>query len=78
MFSDDNDSPATQIETNFLYYVSGGYWEFSKKVNERLADIKFVFTGTVTLKLITKHEYTFQEDPNSPEIYKMLKSKNKK
>ena len=59
MFSDDNDSLATQVEINFLCYVSGGYWEFPKKVNEKLGDMMFVFIGPVTLKSITKCEYTF-------------------
>ena len=53
VFSDDNESPATQVEINFLHYVSGRYWG------------------------LTKCEYMFQEDPNSLEIYKMLKNKNK-
>ena len=78
VFSDDNDSPTTQVEINFLHYVSRGYWEFPKKVDEKLVDIKFVFTGPVTPKSITRGGYTFQEDPNSLEIYKMLRNKNKK
>ena len=54
VFSDDNDSHATLVEINFVHYVSGGYWEFPKKVNEKLFHIKFVFIGPVTLKSITK------------------------
>ena len=48
MFSDENDSPATKVEINFLDYVSGGCWGFPKKVNEKLVDINFVFIGPVT------------------------------
>ena len=78
LFSDDNDSPATQIEINFAHYVSCMYWEFPKKVNEKLvASSLCCNTGPVTLKSIM-HEYKFQEDSNSLEIYKMLKNKNKK
>ena len=68
MFSDDNESPATQLEINFLYYVSGGYWKFPKKVDEKLVDIKFVFIAPTTPKSVTKHGYTFQEDQNFLEM----------
>ena len=78
LFFDDNDSPATQIEINFAHYVCRMYWEFPKKVNEKLvASSLCCNTGPVTLKSIM-HEYMFQEDSNSLEIYKMLKNKNKK
>ena len=78
MFSNDNDSPTTQVEINVLHYVSDGYWEFQKKVDEKLVDIKFVFIGPVTPKSITKWGYTFQEEQNSLEMYQILKNKNKK
>ena len=38
----------------------------------------FVFIGPVKPKSVTKCGYTFQEDQNSLEMYKMLKNKNKK
>ena len=60
MFSDDNDSPTNQVEINFLHYVSCEYWEFQKKMNEKLIEIKFLFIGLVTLKSITKCEQTFK------------------
>ena len=77
MFSDDNDSPAAQAEITFIHCIPGGYWEFTKKVDEKFFDIKFVFIGSVTLKSITKCGYTLQEDPSSLEIYKKLKNTHK-
>ena len=78
MFSNDHDSHATQVGINFLHYVSSGYWEFPRKADEKLIDIKFAFIGPMTPKSIIKRGYTFQEDKNSLEMYKMLKNKNEK
>ena len=43
----DVDKPASSEEFNFLHY-SFGYWDFPKKADVKITDVKYVFWAVRT------------------------------
>ena len=73
MFSEDADSPINLVEIQFLNY-SCGYWEFHKKDDSQVVDVKYVFMGQCIPSEIMKRGYKFVENDCALEIYKFIKA----
>ena len=72
----DVDKPASSAEFNFLHY-SCGYWDFLKKADVKIVDVKYVFFGQCVPEETAKKGYKFAEDGDAQQWCKELKQKNK-
>ena len=54
----DVDKPTSSAEFNFLHY-SCGYWDFLKKADVKIVDVKYVFFGQCVPEETTKKGYKF-------------------
>ena len=72
----DVDKPASYAEFNFLHY-SYRYWDFPKKLDVKIIDVKYVFFGLCVPGETIKKGYKFAKDGVAEQQYKELKQKNK-
>ena len=76
VFCEDEDEPASSAEFNFLHY-SCGYWDFPKKPDKKIVEVKYVFFGPCVPVETTKKGYKFAEDQDAQVRYKEIKKKNR-
>ena len=75
VFSNDADSAVIKAEFKFLNYQCG-YWDFPKRNDSEIVDIKYVFHGPCIPVETTKKGYRFEENEVVTK-YNRIKRKNK-
>ena len=62
VFSNDDDTDATMAEIEFLQYKFDGIWDFPKRPDIKIIEIKYIFYGPITPSSTTIEGYKFNED----------------
>ena len=68
MFSQDADSPVNLVEIRFLHY-SCGYWEFPRKYDSQVGDLKYVIIGPCIPSETTKSWHHGENLMKLPEFF---------
>ena len=77
MFSDDADTAVKEVEIEFLRYKFGGFWDFPKRPDKKIIEVKYVFYGHVLPASMTKSGFKIPEDDEAAQIHKEIKSKHR-
>ena len=52
MVSEDVEMAVKEVEIEFLRYIFDGFWNFPKRPDKKITDVKYVFYGPVLPALI--------------------------
>ena len=61
-----------EAEIQFLHYKLS-VWDFPKRANEKIINVKYIFFGPVNPTTTTRKGYTLDEDSQVLSIYKQIK-----
>ena len=62
LFSDDADTAVKEVEIEFLCYKFSGFWDFSKRPDKKIIEVKYIFYGPVLSASVTKSGFKISED----------------
>lgn len=73
MFSEDSESKVDQVEIKFMHPKIDGFWDWPKKIDQKLVSSKFVFYGPCIPEAPTRRGFKFSEEENLKLFYKVFR-----
>ena len=66
-----------EVESEFLRYKSGGFWNFLKWPDKKIIEVNYIFYGSVLLASIIKLGFKVSEDDKAIQTYEEIKMNNR-